>query len=110
VRAQKRYGGQAGGDEFAVILSDIRDGTDVERIATDIIGALQQPFDLKDGDIGLIGASIGISLYLDAAGSAESMLQDADAAMYAAKANGRNGFRYFSAANNTADSGSTVPA
>jgi diguanylate cyclase (GGDEF)-like protein/PAS domain S-box-containing protein len=83
-----------GGDEFTIILSELDDRAGVERIATDILRSLAQPFELGD-DVAFVSASIGITLYPDDATSLEDMLKNADQAMYVAKNAGRNRFSYF---------------
>ena len=83
-----------GGDEFTVILTELNDQAHVERIAQKIIAALARPFHLN-GEIVHISASVGITLCPDDASEPEEMIRNADHAMYAAKAAGRNRFRYF---------------
>ncbi len=84
-----------GGDEFTVILPEMGDRPQLERIIHNIIGDLSRPFDLKDGNIGYISASIGIILYPNDARDYDEMVKHADQAMYAAKALGRNQHSYF---------------
>jgi diguanylate cyclase (GGDEF)-like protein/PAS domain S-box-containing protein len=84
-----------GGDEFVVLLDDIRQNSDIEHIASDIITTLSQPFRLQNNNVH-IGASIGISLYPQHGDSPEILLDDADAALYLAKKQGRGCFAYFS--------------
>jgi len=86
-----------GGDEFTVILSEAGDRSHPERIARNIIAELTKPFDLGDGHIGYISASVGITLYPDDACDYQELVKHADQAMYAAKAHGRNGFSHFTA-------------
>lgn len=83
-----------GGDEFVVILRDVLDAITIERIAADIINQLITPFELE-GQVAHISASIGITLYPNDADDLEGLLKNADQAMYAAKARGRNCFSYF---------------
>ena len=84
-----------GGDEFTVILSNFRERVQLERIAQNIIRALSEPFDLGEGDLNYLSASIGITLYPNDAQSIEELLKNADQAMYAAKSQGRGRFSYF---------------
>jgi diguanylate cyclase (GGDEF)-like protein/PAS domain S-box-containing protein len=86
-----------GGDEFTVILSELEDTNSVDRIAQDIIASLAAPFQLGDDKV-FISASIGITLYPNDATAIESLLKNADQAMYAAKTQGRNHFSYFTPA------------
>jgi len=79
-----------GGDEFVVLLEDLKDGASALRIADKILEAMRAPISV-DGQEVLITTSIGIA---QAAGEDEgALLKRADAALYDAKAGGRNGFR-----------------
>ena len=82
-----------GGDEFLLLLADLeRSQAEVHarRVAEDLLKALAEPFSISGAEFH-IGASIGISLYPRDAAGADELLRHADAAMYAAKAAGRNG-------------------
>lgn len=83
-----------GGDEFTVILSELHNSSDVVRIAQEILKKMAAPFALNE-DIAHISSSIGITLYPDDGDSAETLMKNADQAMYAAKQQGRNRFNYF---------------
>jgi len=83
-----------GGDEFVVILPDIDDSASIERIAQNIIGKLAAPFLLGE-EKAFISASVGITLYPTDADSMETLLKNADQAMYVAKSLGRNRMSYF---------------
>lgn len=83
-----------GGDEFVVLLDNIRELRDVERITRNILNILSQPFYLGLETI-YISVSIGISFFPDDATAPDVLLNNADQAMYAAKTDGRNRFRYF---------------
>lgn len=85
-----------GGDEFALLLEDISDPKDVAWVAEDILELLDTPFQLSNGMELRINASIGIALYPDHGRSEYELLQQADAALYRAKAEGKACFRYFS--------------
>ena len=82
------------GDEFAVVLSDIRNARDTEPVAHKILNAFSRPF-ILDGQEAFVGASIGIALGPDDGDDPELLLRNADAAMYEAKEQGRHTFRYF---------------
>jgi diguanylate cyclase (GGDEF)-like protein/PAS domain S-box-containing protein len=86
-----------GGDEFTVILPDLKDNHSVEAVAQKMVQALSAPFQLTH-EKGYISASIGIALFPDDANTAEDLIKHADQAMYDAKAQGRNGYRYFTQA------------
>jgi diguanylate cyclase (GGDEF)-like protein len=83
-----------GGDEFTVLLSRINGINDISRIASRVLTSLQEPFQLNGQEI-VIGASIGIATFPDDGTDAETLLKHADAAMYYAKASGRNDFAFF---------------
>lgn len=84
-----------GGDEFTVLLEDLDDGQDAAMLAQKILAALEQPFSLA-GQVLYISASIGISVYPLDGQNADTLLKHADLAMYRAKADGRNAYRFFS--------------
>ena len=79
-----------GGDEFAVLLEDLAQPQDAARVAMDIIGILSEPWRLANDAEVRLGASLGISLHPEHGLTAEDLLQQADAALYQAKQNGRN--------------------
>lgn len=84
-----------GGDEFLIVAPEIALKSQCVVIAEKVIGRLVEPFSLDGQDI-FISCSIGIS-YSDGDGdSAETLLRNADIAMYEAKAAGKNTFHYFS--------------
>lgn len=84
-----------GGDEFTLLLEGLSRPEDAARVAEDIINVLSEPFDLAPGIEIRSGASIGIS-FSTGTTSAETLLQQADAAMYRAKEEGRGCFQFFS--------------
>ena len=84
-----------GGDEFTILLSDIQEPADPARIAERVLATLDHPFDLG-GQTVVIGTSIGIALFPDDGEDPESLLKNADVAMYSAKAAGRNTVRFYS--------------
>jgi diguanylate cyclase (GGDEF)-like protein/PAS domain S-box-containing protein len=80
--------GRLGGDEFVVMLPGVGDHSAAQSCAGKVLYAFGEPFDI--GGLKLFaGTSIGIALYPDDAGNAESLLSRADAAMYHAKRSGR---------------------
>jgi diguanylate cyclase (GGDEF)-like protein/PAS domain S-box-containing protein len=83
-----------GGDEFAIILHGLNDNSHIEDVAQKIIHKLQDVFYLGDEAVHISG-SIGITLYPSDASDIDTLLKNADQAMYAAKNNGRNCFSYF---------------
>jgi diguanylate cyclase (GGDEF)-like protein len=77
-----------GGDEFVIILPQLDDQKDIDRVAEAIVDKIAQPFDL-DGHSVTISASVGIAIYPDHGASAEELIGNADKAMYRAKQQGR---------------------
>lgn len=88
---------RVGGDEFTIVLSELPDGTDVEKIAQLILEKLAAPF-LLGTEQAYVSASIGITFYPDDALDVEQLLRNADQAMYLAKNAGRNRLGYFTSA------------
>lgn len=82
-----------GGDEFTVILSNVRTPTHKDRTAQKIIEVIKRPF-LLDGKNCTVSVSIGIALYPDNGKTAEQLVKIADAAMYLAKNSGKNCYRF----------------
>ena len=85
-----------GGDEFVVIAEDTSTLADASVVANLISEAFNEPLDLALGDF-CITPSIGISLYPQDGTDTETLLRNADTAMYRAKADGRAAFRFYSA-------------
>ncbi len=83
------------GDEFVILLRNVNDESSVEAIATEIHRAIAQPYKLQGHDV-ITTCSIGISLYPGDADNAESLLRNADIAMYSAKESGRDSIRIYS--------------
>ncbi|HJV81515.1 EAL domain-containing protein [Noviherbaspirillum sp.] len=84
-----------GGDEFTIIMSELDKRPQLERVAQNLIQVLSTPFDLGDGDIGYVSGSVGITLYPDDGDDIETLMKNAEQAMYLAKKEGRNRFSYF---------------
>ncbi len=85
-----------GGDEFAVILEDLSSPERVSAVADKIMAALGPPIDV-DGRELFISASIGVSMYPGDGSDPQTLLKHADIAMYRAKEQGRNTYRFYSA-------------
>jgi diguanylate cyclase (GGDEF)-like protein len=83
-----------GGDEFIILLNDIRDGDAVARIADKIHQRMAEPLMLENHLLST-SFSIGVALYPDDGEDFDILLQKADTAMYHAKEAGRNGHRFF---------------
>nr|WP_249158630.1 GAF domain-containing protein [Bradyrhizobium jicamae] len=84
-----------GGDEFVVILEETTERADVERIAGELLSVLSQPM-LLSGHECHTTASIGIAMYPTDGADVQALTKNADLAMYLAKEDGKNGFRFFS--------------
>jgi predicted signal transduction protein with EAL and GGDEF domain/FixJ family two-component response regulator len=84
-----------GGDEFVILIGDVDDEATADGIARRIRDDLRAPFSFDDHQF-VITPSIGIALYPEHGEDMETLLMNADAAMYRAKAAGRNGHRFFS--------------
>ena len=98
LRAQIQPGdmlGRLGGDEFVIVLPN-RDADEASLIASRITEALAAPLQIGTKQVPM-SASIGISMYPDNATDIDTLIQQADAAMYKAKQAGRSTFRFFSA-------------
>ncbi|MGE5320814.1 MAG: putative bifunctional diguanylate cyclase/phosphodiesterase, partial [Hyphomicrobiaceae bacterium] len=85
-----------GGDEFVVIVSEIDKTSDAELVATRLLHSLATPVNIGSTQI-YSSASIGIALYPDDATSVETLLKNADTAMYQAKEQGGNRFLFYHA-------------
>jgi diguanylate cyclase (GGDEF)-like protein len=92
--------GRTGGDEFVLILPSIAQPDEAAQVAERILRAMQLPFDM-DGTSLVVGCSIGISLLPDDGQDIQTLLMNADLAMYHAKAHGRNTFRFYAREMNT---------
>ena len=85
-----------GGDEFTIILSELKSVGSVERVAQNLITRMAAPYQLGE-DRAFVSASIGISFLPEENADAYVLLKNADQAMYAAKNEGRNRYSYFTA-------------
>jgi diguanylate cyclase (GGDEF)-like protein len=84
---------RVGGDEFIILLREVSDTRQVTTVARKILSTVVNPLTIH-GQECRVTASIGISLFPSDAQDEESLTTNADAAMYAAKEEGRNGFRF----------------
>ena len=89
-----------GGDEFVIVLESLQDQEDAASIANKVHKAFERPI-LVDNRMLHASASIGIAVYPNDGESAEVLMQNADTAMYQAKAQGRNNFQFFAPFMNT---------
>jgi diguanylate cyclase (GGDEF)-like protein/PAS domain S-box-containing protein len=86
-----------GGDEFTVILNELKDIDSLARVARKILEVLSKPYQLRE-EQAYLSASIGITVFPDDGTKADVLLKNADQAMFAAKQDGRNRFNHFTAA------------
>lgn len=84
-----------GGDEFVVLLPNIKRLSDVSNLSRKILQSLTTPFKIKDREI-FTSTSIGIALFPDDGEDEETLIRNADLAMYQAKEHGRNAYQFFS--------------
>jgi diguanylate cyclase (GGDEF)-like protein/PAS domain S-box-containing protein len=87
-----------GGDEFVVLLDDMASAENAAAVADKLLHRLSEPFQVHDGVDVYVGASMGICLYPRDGGDPDTLLQHADSALYQAKANGRNTYRFYAEA------------
>lgn len=85
-----------GGDEFALILEQLRSADDAAQIVRSLAAALRRPVNLRGREV-VVTSSMGISMFPADGNDVESLLMQADTAMYEAKASGRNSYRFYTA-------------
>ena len=85
---------RVGGDEFAVILEDVRSREHVASVADKLVNVFNKPLSVEHQEI-FISASIGVSLAPEDAAEPTSLLRNADTAMYYAKGKGKNTYQLF---------------
>lgn len=85
--------GRLGGDEFVMVLSEIRSPEEASVPADKVIHTLSSAFAVGGREVG-ISASVGIAVYPQHGSAASDLLAHADAALYAMKISGKNGYRY----------------
>jgi diguanylate cyclase (GGDEF)-like protein/PAS domain S-box-containing protein len=89
-----------GGDEFTVLLSRLAHPEDAAKVAQRIVEQLARPYSI-DGHELFVSASVGVAVYPGDGADVDTLLKNADVAMYAAKDGGRNAYRFFSQELNT---------
>jgi diguanylate cyclase (GGDEF)-like protein len=92
---------RVGGDEFVLVIPSVATAVDASTVAAKILEVLGHPFHLHGNDLH-VGASIGIALYPADGADAETLMRNADTAMYHAKDSGRGNFQFFTAHMNVA--------
>jgi len=84
-----------GGDEFIIILRNLKDSANAEKIAVSVRETLSTAFTYKKNQL-FIGASIGISIFPEHGTDVDTLIKNADLAMYEVKRNDRNGYKIYS--------------
>jgi diguanylate cyclase (GGDEF)-like protein/PAS domain S-box-containing protein len=96
LRATLREGdviGRMGGDEFVVLIEEFGDAAQVAEVAKKVLETVSRLFQLQGRDFE-VTASVGVSLYPSDGKDAQTLLKNADIAMYLVKEQGKNGFRF----------------
>jgi len=86
--------GRLGGDEFAIVLSNLSNADNAKLVAQKIMSSFNEPFRLEGSEV-FVTASIGITLYPDDSADQDTLIKNADAAMYRAKEAGRNAYQFY---------------
>jgi diguanylate cyclase (GGDEF)-like protein/PAS domain S-box-containing protein len=86
-----------GGDEFTILLTELAEDTDLQRVLKSILDAMALAFQLGNEQV-FVSASVGITMYPLDATEADDLLKHADQALYVAKGAGRNRFSFFTPA------------
>ncbi|NOQ13711.1 MAG: PAS domain S-box protein [Methyloprofundus sp.] len=84
-----------GGDEFVLLILDLQTIVELKEVMDRVLSSLTQPFFLTDSGSATLSASIGITLYPIDKSEANTLLRHADQAMYTAKRQGKNHYRFF---------------
>jgi diguanylate cyclase (GGDEF)-like protein/PAS domain S-box-containing protein len=92
-----------GGDEFVIVLPEVKRSSDVAQVAQKVIDQLSRPVIVDEREL-LVTCSIGIAVYPDDGRDAETLIRNADAAMYHAKELGRASYQFFTEQMNQAAS------
>jgi diguanylate cyclase (GGDEF)-like protein/PAS domain S-box-containing protein len=85
-----------GGDEFVVLLHEVSDADQVETVARKVLAALMRPMSIEEHEY-RVTASLGISMYPGDGDDEQALMKNADIAMYAAKEDGKNTYKFYSA-------------
>ncbi len=85
---------RVGGDEFVIVLNNCPNPEDVADIANRVIRLISKPIEVE-GQSCRVGASVGVAIMDNEALSAETLMMNADIALYRVKENGRNGVEFF---------------
>ena len=91
---------RVGGDEFLIVLTAVKESADAAVAAERLMNTMTAEFVVQGHSLG-ISCSVGISIFPEHGADSETLIKDADAAMYCAKESGRNNFRFFTKDMNT---------
>ena len=83
-----------GGDEFIVLLTDVQRNDDAAMVAQRLVDTLGEPVTVQGTEV-FVGGSVGVAMYPDDGQDIDTLLMNADTAMYRAKAAGRGGFQLY---------------
>ena len=98
LRASLREGdviGRMGGDEFVVLIEEFTEAGQVAEVAKKLLDTVARPFTLQGRDC-QVTASLGISIYPDDGKDADTLIKNADMAMYLVKQQGKSSYRFYS--------------
>ncbi|MDO9635476.1 MAG: GGDEF domain-containing protein, partial [Thiobacillus sp.] len=82
-----------GGDEFVIVLGQVDNAAAARDVAGRVVERLRQPIPLEGGGTAQIGASVGIAICCAGGETLDALIKRADAALYAAKREGKNTYR-----------------
>ena len=94
LRSEKDVVARFGGDEFAIVQFDVKAIADAEKLAKRIVEVVGKPYRDKGREMH-VGVSLGIALYPGDGADADTLLTNADLALYRGKSEGRNVYRFF---------------
>ncbi|HVY05201.1 MAG TPA: EAL domain-containing protein [Burkholderiales bacterium] len=86
--------GRLGGDEFALILCNLANAQDAGLVAQKLMGAMRQPFNVEGSEL-FVSASAGVTLFPDDSEDPDTLMKNADIAMYRSKELGRDSCQFF---------------
>ncbi|REE86509.1 diguanylate cyclase (GGDEF)-like protein [Paenibacillus taihuensis] len=85
-----------GGDEFLVLMPNVKDDFEIEVVIHELAALIQQPIYYQDKEL-FVSASIGVSMYPQDGDSGPALIKNADMAMYSVKESGRSNHRFYDA-------------
>jgi diguanylate cyclase (GGDEF)-like protein len=85
-----------GGDEFVLVLPDLHEAGDAGAVARKLVAALSAPYAIEGRELA-ITPTVGVSIYPHHGADADTLIRNADSAMYHAKESGKNKYRFYEA-------------